>query len=452
MSRPHGARKPFWLCLLSAVLPAVIFYWLLWSSVVKLPIQDDYHAVLEFANGYSRLIGFGPKLLDILTFQQNEYKTVFASAIVATQYSLSGHISFGTLMLIGDAFVLPLSVVLIALYRVPGENRVDTFLLLLPVSLLLFQLQYASTLNWAGPSLQNIPVIVFALFSIYLLARNSFLSFAGACLSLLLAIASSGNGLAVAPIGLLLLLQQRRWKQMGLWVLAALVATAGYFYHYNFLSSQAAPQESVVHSFARLNPAYALSFMGSSLAGSQSYLPAVCAGLVLCAVLLWMLKRRYYLANPAAFYSAIFIVLTAVGVSGIRSGFGISQSLASRYRIYSDLLLILAYIFLSETYWARLQRLVPNRRMPLAIFIFLCAGFCAASDRAGYRFLLGRRETLLYEMAKWQHPSTDATSKQLENRGDPIFIRHLQEGIYKPDGPMLLESARLGVYALPPLD
>jgi hypothetical protein len=52
---------------------------------------------------------------------------------------------------------------------------------------------------------------------------------------------------------------------------------------------------------------------------------------------------------PVVGYCLLFILLTAMGVSALRAELGLMQSISSRYRIYSDLLLIFAWFALVKT-------------------------------------------------------------------------------------------------------
>jgi hypothetical protein len=165
----------------------------------------------------------------------------------------------------------------------------------------------------------------------------------------------------------------------------------------------------------------------------------------MCVVLVLAITHRYADKNPATFYSMVFVVFTAIGVSWTRSTLGITESLASRYRIYSNLMVIFCYIFLSETFRERLSiRLRPlNRTLWAGTFLFACAMFCALSDRAGYTLLKGRRDAVRYEMQRFMHGVAPA---DLNLKDDQVIARHLASGLYRPDGNVLKDSSELGTY------
>lgn len=439
--RTSGAS--FYEAILSALPAATVFYLLLWLSAIYLPIADDYHAVLAFTNGFIQQGGLLGRAAYILNYQHNEYKLVFESSLFAIEYLLLGHLSFGPLIWVGNAFVIPLFAILVLAFPLPSRSSLTRQLLLAPLSLLLFQLQYASTLNWAMGSLQNLPVLVFALASLLLLSKDKPLRFPGACCFMLLSIASSGNGFIVGAVGCILLMQQNRWRLIPLWILALGLAGLAYFHHYTFVVPQASFTQSKTHLLSRLNPSYALSYLGSSLSGSISYRSGLCFGVVLCGVVLAAYRKRYFLTNPAAFYSMIFLLMTGCAVSATRSGFGIEQSLASRYRIYSNLLLILSYIFIVETYWYSMKLRRQAFWTGIAM-VLLCAGFCMTCDIAGYRFLRGRREAVQNAMEEWRSP--ERSPLETEQHGDSAIVRQTRQGLYKPVPEILASSASLGIY------
>jgi len=435
--------------LLTLLPPASLFYLLLWKSSCTLPIADDYHAVLDFTYRFASSSGIGQKLLTLITFQHNEYKLIFENSVFAAQWSLTGHIDFVRLVFLGNSFVFFIYLALVVMYRVPYETPIECALLLSPLSLLLFQLQYASTLNWAMGSLQNLPVFFFVLCAINLTARRTVVSFAFACLCIVAGISASGNGFLGALVCLFMLSTERRWKAIAMLGSLCLSVATIYFYRYDTSRSQSAPGHSVIHSLAKFSPAYALSFLGSALTNSNSYWLSVGFGVVLCAIFGMMIKICYYRKNPAVFYSILFIIASALAVSGMRSEFGILQSLASRYRIYSDILLLLSYIFLAETYWARLSRIQWPRPTILAMFVLLSCIFCGASDWAGFRFLKARRNMVRQEMAVYQGTQGAPLPDAIAFGTDPAAARQLKDGFYKPNGPYLVESMRLGIYHPP---
>jgi hypothetical protein len=404
----HPKPNPYLACfsICAMLLPIGFFYGVLARHVTNIPYADDYEAVLEFLEHFSRLPTILAKLSYIISAQHNEYKPMFASLIFALQYKFLGHPDFVTLSWLGNAFVLPLFF-LLWLHFLPHEEDLSRRLLFfVPVSFLLFQLQYSETLDWSMPGLQNIPILVFSLACIAFLSRDGSWSFLLSCVFLALSIATSGNGFALAPIGIFMLLDKKRPARIGIWVILSGLCAAVYFHHYNFHSSQQEQNGSVLHSVHYLNPIFALSFMGAAF-GHPGHLikyASVVLGVAICAVIVLMAKHRYDRLNPTIFYFVSFLVLTAIAVSGIRSKLGFDQSQVGRYKIYSVLLLICCYTFLMEK--SAEGALSLRRRYFQGVLIFSVL-FCAIFDWTGNKHLASRQNDMvagakLYETSNHQ--------------------------------------------------
>ena len=430
---------------LSVVLfPALIFYSLLARHAINIPLLDDYNGVLEFLEHLSRLPTWAAKSGYILTAQHNEYKTIFANAVIALQYALSGHPNFILLSWLGNLFVLPLGYLLWRHFLPTEADTARRLLLFVPVSLLLFQLQYAETLNWSMPGLENIPILAFTLASIAFLVRGGSRDLLWAGAFMVLAIGTSGNGFALVPLGALLLLLRKELRRTGLWVGLGVLCAAGYFYRYNFHSSQQSSNGSVLDSVHSLNPIFTLSFMGSAVGNPHPVFQyvSVLLGAVILGILVWMAKSHYGRINPTIFSFAIFLALTALAVSGVRSKLGFDASHAGRYKIYSDLLLICCYTFLVERYWRGGR---PRHRLYFLVALIASALFCGVFDLAGNRKLSTRQSDMVEGAAMYErsnHQRGPVLLNGTERTPAAIRINHLAQ-------PIIQESESTGLYRFP---
>jgi hypothetical protein len=326
----------------------------------------------------------------------------------------------------------------------------ERLLLFAPVSWLLYQFQYYSLLDWPMSSLQNIAVILFSLLAIYLLSRNETRSFYLSLLSLVLAICSSGNGFFVIPIGCLMLFQFRSFPRLVIWTAASMTMVALYFGKYDYLQSQAHADHSVLSSIHHLSPLYALSFLGSSIASYSSYIPAAALGVCLCVVFLFAIVDRFYSKNPAMFYSICFLLITAIAVSGLRSDFGISQSLVSRYRIYSNLALIFTYLYLVGRFQSRVTGPMI-RRFALVAIMVAAVGFNLGSTYAGFKLLRIRTDLTVEGIRRWEHGEESITTAAGPANEDAVIKRQRLHGNYQPSDFELRQAGSLNVYIPPAL-
>jgi hypothetical protein len=435
--------------ILCLAIPALVFYIILCRTAVNLPILDDYQIILGTTNLLHETHGVASHAAIILTSEHNGYKLIFENSVVWLFYSLIGRIYILPLVAIGNGLALVIFLAVALMARDNADDHLSWLVMLIPAAFLIFQLQYASALNFASSSLQHLAVIAFSLLAIYLTTRSSSGAFIFSCAGSVLAIASSPNGFFLAPVGLLILIQQKQWKRIGYWMGLFILMLVLYLFRY---TSTTTPQGTIVEAgpaLHNINIVYALSFLGSSVARYSSVLPSIVLGLLFCAIIALAAARRYFFQNPAVFYSMVFILLNAIAVSSLRSDSGVAQSLASRYRTYSNLMLVFSYFFLAENI-ARLWKNRNARRGAFLAVTVLSAAFCTVSDRAGTRFL-GEKKFALIEsyQAEWQN---GLTAEHLPNEAietNSILRRQIEAGIYRVNLPIMRESVRLGVY-IPP--
>ena len=452
-SRVERLRKA--LAVLLAALPAVAFYVILWHDAVRIPILDDYDIILGLLNAVSRTHSVWSRLMLVLISEHNGYKLVFENAMVLAQYAVFGKLTLLPLVMFGNAFALLTLVIVLAMSRVRVLNGTE-WLLLVPVVWLVLQLQYASALDFASSSLQHMAVICFSLGCIYLTGLGTPWTFFGACAAFVCAVASSPNGFFAGAVACLMLAQDRRWTRVVLLAFGICVLFAGYRYHGQGVLHAAPGLPDQGPALTRINISYALSFVGASAARYTSVWPSKALGLVLCGVFALATAKRYYRSNPAVYGTMLFILINAVAVSSLRSDDGVAQSLASRYRLYSNLFLALSYLFLIETLFAVKTHSVSAKRkpylrtlVPAAAYVF-SAVFCGISDVAGAHFLEGKKQALLESYrVKWL-AQTPAQVRGIQPAiTNPALLRQMHDGVFEPRVPVLREAERNGVY-IPP--
>jgi hypothetical protein len=428
------------------VLPVFIFYFILYRTAVNLPILDDYEIILGTTNWLHQTPGFLHRLAVVLVSEHNGYKLMFENSVVWTVNSILGRVNILPLVVIGNIFPIFIFLIVMLMAKNIAAEATTRLLLIAPVAYLLFQLQYASALNFASSSLQHLAVIAFSLHTIYLLSRKAQSALAVACIAFIAAIACSPNGFFVAPIGVLMLAQEKRWKWMAYWMAVCIGLLCFYLFRYH--SAPTAVGSKTAIAFSYLSPLYSISFLGASAARYSSVFPAVLLGLLLCCIFGVMVARRYYLQNPAIVYSIVFILINAVAVAGVRTDSGIAQSLASRYRIYSNLMLAFSYLFLVETALPRWKS-ARARSAFVAAALIISAAFCFLSDIAGSHFLAQKKLALTenYER-EWLGEGSRSVGK-IDLNVNPALKRQMESGVYDVNLPILRESVRLGVYQPP---
>lgn len=433
-------------------IPPVIFYVFLAKSLTGIPFADDYDTVLRFLLQW-RTEGWIKHLAQVVTFQHNDYRCMFENGVVGIQYALLGRADLKMLSMLGDLLVIPLFGVLYLIWIECGRPHEYTFLAFVPVSWLLFQLQYEGTLNYATSGLQCIPVILFALLTCLLATKASRMAFLGTLVSFMLCVASYANGLFLIPIGALIYLQRKEYRRLTAWCCVGVIACLIYFHKYDFTveASNTHMSNNVSGILQHLSPVYAAAFLGS-IATIRTPWPAILLGFLLTATFFFVSFNRLFSRRPALYYSMMFFFVTGLAVSGLRSGFGITQALDSRYRINSTVLLILLYLYLADRFYGVLTRRWILKSIACTAALLLM-GFNIASNYTGAKFLEARRNALEAEMTRWEQHGPRHQSGTLfpsaNTAENERFKLHWDSGLYDPIEPFLTDAIREGIFTLP---
>ena len=432
-------------CVILLLCPIVFFYALLSSTLTGLPFNDDYNAVLMFLLRWHAASGWHKAAL-IWNHQHNEYRLAFQNTIYALQYGALGQVVMKPLTVLGDLLVLPLFGMLWLLWRaynLPLRYALPAFV---PVAWILFQLQYASTLNCVMAPLQNVAVLVFTLAVFYFGTRPRWEAFAGAIVSLALAVASSGGGLFVGPVLCLFYLQKRSWARLSLTIVASVAL--GFFYMHGKPIHEHDPNQGDLASFLhQISLPYGAAFLGS-IATTNNPLPAIAFAAILFGVFVWETRDRLYRLNPGLYYTTLFFFAQGLAVSCLRAPRGLVSALGSRYRINSAVLAILIYFYLAER--ARSWQLTSTfRTTALTLAGLLLVAFTFASDKAGNTLLAERRAKVQAGIRAWESDpapffieaaksadiAEEERKREMYDPVEPTLSKAIEEGIYKVPAP-----------------
>jgi hypothetical protein len=424
------------LLVLAALLPAIVAYGILYRQALSVPYQDDYEAILAFASAYKQLPTLKQKALEIAAEQHNEYKLGFEHSIVAAELEFTHHLNFAFLIALGDLFLLPIGYLLWRTYQDAETDPGSRLLQFLPISFLFFSLTYWENLNWAMTGLQNTPVILFSLLAIYLVTPRKMVQPAHTrlllgCLAAALAACASANGFLLGPVGLLIFLPRRAYARSMVWCASFVLPLAAYLYHF----------VPVVHPQHRASyitrPLFFFAFLGGVVPFRWA---AALLGILILAIVLLAVRSRFDRTNPVAFYFAVWIMATVSLVAWVRGA--VSFSIASRYSMYSILMLIFCYSFLAQYLPARSSTFQRRRFYVTAIVIAVC--FCVAADVHAYR-KLGARRRMVLSGIEFYRASPEVNSPMIDSR---IERAAPEEKAYEQG--VLTEAIDKGIYTLPP--
>jgi hypothetical protein len=383
-----------------------------------------------------------------LASQHVEYKLFFLHGLACLQFFLCGHIDFRVLAAIANGCVLLLAILLWKMFLPGCKDLASRLAWFLPVPWLIFQLQYCEELNFATPGLQHLTGLMFSLSAIYLLVRKERWAFCGASVCLILAISSDGNGLLMVPLGALMLVLGRRHARVAAWIAVSAVCICAYAYRYNVTQSGTYAHRSIFSVMMGFRPDYSIAFIGGAASFPFHFKAgSLLLGSLLCIFFAWMAWRGYLRKNPTVSWCVLFLLLTAIGATGLRSDIGIAN-LPSRYTIYSAL-------FLTFAWFATVEEFVQFSRAPLLrnnVYLGVMAAailFSLSMDLIGSNLVGARERDLVKAVSEFEHPTLADPAPS----PSPPIAMPLSGGASSAWGQharmILLQSIKLGIYRPP---
>jgi hypothetical protein len=223
------------------------------------------------------------------------------------------------------------------------------------------------------------------------------------------------------------------------------------------MASQSPGNSSIFSAIRHLKVMYVFSFLGAIgeigaylIPHSDRAVDSFAVGITLSCLLGVFAYRGRLSRDPAVNAAITFIFLTALGVAGIRSGFGAEESTASRYRIYSSLLLILVWYTVSEQWLQHSSKAVWK----LWLFRVFCAFaiiFSISYDLGGFRYIQLRKTTMIEGMRLYEHPPEPASTE------GPLFTDSGHVISFRPSfnliaRRLLMTAQTDGIYTPPPYE
>lgn len=354
-----------------AVAVPVILFWIIWSYyAVNVPKWDD-HALRGFLYDLDEETTFFGKIYQFFR-QHNEHRIVVDRLVAFIDYNVTGKLNFRHLMAVGNLSLIGIVLLLMDLFRREGRSA----WYVVPVPFLLLNLANWENMYWGMAALQNFWIVFWSMLTCYLLAYTQHWRWAVAVATL--ATLTSGNGLLIWPIGIILLALRSVDSQIGgkhrflplvAWIVSAGIVIGLYFAGYKKPAGNP-PDKSSVFEVVKGG----VAFLGASVEAlpvRSALQSSVLFGgaLVLVAILLigfGLLRYGQVIGHTilqftkssasgkskaippiALFFWGVmaFIFGTTAVVAWGRTGFGLDLIITSRYKIYSLLLLVMLYVY-----------------------------------------------------------------------------------------------------------
>ncbi len=364
-----------WLLL---VMP-VLTFGLIWSAyAVNIPKWDD-HALRAFLFNFDKEPTWTGKIYQLFR-QHNEHRIVYDRIITALDYQLFGKLNYIHLMLVGNLSLVGLLSVFMATLRRSKLGLSGQWVLYsLPTAWLLFNLSQWENMFWGMAALQNFSVVLWVLAAFYFLSYTAHWRVAFAMG--VLATITSGNGLMVWPIGLLILLLRlpaysrssgrRPFGPAISWLIGAVIVIGLYFTGFEKPGDVKYVKPGIIElskGWLAVVGAAAEALPINAPLRTSIFLGSLVAVATL-AILIWsIVMNRLALGNRVQtllsrttkgrasahdipsitvfFWSCTgFVLGTAAVVAWARTGAGIDLLITSRYKMYSLTTLALLYVY-----------------------------------------------------------------------------------------------------------
>ncbi|PWJ56811.1 hypothetical protein CLV98_110122 [Dyadobacter jejuensis] len=337
--------------LILLLIPLVVFFMVWDYYAINIPKWDD-HSLKAFIVEMTKAEHWQQQWVAI-TKQHNEHRIALTRLIAWADYQLAGALNYRHLMIAGNLLLLAAFPLFFTILK---RNKKPLFALV-PIPFLWLTLAFWENMYWGMASVQNFGVITLVLWTIYWAIQPGNGLFALSLLMACLTVLTSGNGLMVLPIVAVLLFLSRKPQRLAIWVVMSAGAIFCYFYWYNSNVSNPATKAGLfdllkgymafLGAFAESVPV-PNSFQVCILVGSALFLVAISITL---NTLYRLSKNKYGSRNEKildlfSLGALMFILGTAVVVVYSRAGFGLEGLITSRFKIYSVLLLIIAYLYI----------------------------------------------------------------------------------------------------------
>ena len=188
-------------------LPIILYFYFLSEYSLNIPKWDD-HALKAFILEFENANGFLAKFQTFFK-QHNEHRIAFDRLITLIVFKIHGTIDYRWLMWVGNFTLIGTTFIF---YKIFQKQKASLWFFV-PVPFILFQLQLWENTFWGLAALQNFGIIFFIYGLIYLISSDKKTHFYLALIFVFFATYTSGNGITVFPICIVLLLLQRRFKE-----------------------------------------------------------------------------------------------------------------------------------------------------------------------------------------------------------------------------------------------
>ncbi len=351
-------------------LAILCFLYTVYRMCWNVPFWDDFDAFL--ANYFFHPF---PERLKLLPSLHNEHRIIVPRLVGELVYWFRGEVDFRMMMFFGNAGLLCYVGILIFQAK---KQSLSTLWYVLISWMVVSLFMYENTF-WALTSIQSNYILLFGLLAVILTDRSQWGLFLLGLLCAGIAMVSNGSGVAIWPILILQEIKKRFLDKssstnLRLLIVSLVSILCLFLYFMNYQTPPLPPEADT--SFHWWTPfrmiAYFCAFCGAS---AYFLCPSFLFGLIMCFAFTAILFNFRRIKNSPLFFYWLLLLGSAAIAALFRSGFGLEQALAFRYRIVSVSILIVTLILLSDLF-PRMRRFF-DKILPLVVFCVVASHLTA---------------------------------------------------------------------------
>ncbi|MFC4161762.1 hypothetical protein [Chitinimonas lacunae] len=318
--------------LLGPVLVFACYLVMVARHTQNIPYWDDYDAILIALLDLHR----DGNWFNFLFHPHVDHLIVPVKLLGEVQWRLFGRVDFAWYIYLGNLSLFGLYLC----WRATFPHLRERPLWQVMAALALFNLSYWEASIWAMTALSNLPVLVLAWASLVWLARPSRGAFGLGLGLAVLATFTQGNGLLLFAAGVLVLVPQRRWRALALWLLVGAALAAFYIglRQYFVVDTKIANASTLLLSRPHEVLMFFLAFIGAGFRAAHAAMAAGALLLIGLALAWWRVPTS---RSPVLLAWLGLLLLSALAATWSRASIGVEAALSSRYSLYGCLLLAL---------------------------------------------------------------------------------------------------------------
>lgn len=378
--------------------PVIFFVYYVWKYTINIPFLDDSLYYTKCLIDVEKSDSIVDKFWIFMKQHTiTEHRTPVSKFTAWIIYKFMGKFDYTILAHLGNLALFGMMILFWQFFKKHGWN----IIYFLPIPFLIFQMQTYENQFWTICNWTYYPIGLLQMVVLYFLSYQKKNNLLYATLTAILATFTFSNGMFVfLPAGLILI-YQKRYKELGLLVVISIASVALYFSNYK-------PSPIAPHEFSLMNLLKGFLLILGAYVDVQSYhqfatFTSILVGLIILLIMilggLGLLKKYAQNVNNELVKSDkkdyLFIISSmialcmsagAVAYSRFLGENGFEEMFASRYRFISVTLICLSYLFaLLLIQSERYKRVLLSIFLPITVSLYVYSYYFLHTNNVNFR-------------------------------------------------------------------